>query len=217
MAPESVSSVGRPFYLNGWRIFSDHPRLLETFEGPTCMSGLDDTEAILAELGRVITRSDAAAGDWQTIGINLQKLFIGVRGCVTRLHYDAGDAHGWLAQVSGSKLFILFSPLDSKHLGAPPAERSPAVPECDANQAFLDPLLPAKNIMHSDGQPAHPPLPTYSEATMHVAVVSPRDLIIIPKVRTYCILAAVLRHLRKCSGRMNMTSEASILEFDRLR
>ncbi len=29
---------------------------------------------------------------------------------MTRLHYDAGDAHGWLAQLWGAKLFVLYPP-----------------------------------------------------------------------------------------------------------
>ena len=34
----------------------------------------------------------------------------------------AGDAHGWLAQVWGEKLFVLFPPRDSALLGRIPEE-----------------------------------------------------------------------------------------------
>lgn len=31
--------------------------------------------------------------------MSLNKLFVGPAGTITRLHYDAKDAHGWLAQA----------------------------------------------------------------------------------------------------------------------
>ena len=47
---------------------------------------------------------------------------MGPVGISTRLHYDAGDAHGWLAQVVGRKLFILYPPSDGRHLYSIPGE-----------------------------------------------------------------------------------------------
>jgi chloride channel 7 len=52
----------------------------------------------------------------------LFKLFLGPAGTVTRLHADAGDAHGWLAQVWGAKLFVLYPPTDAPHLRVLPNE-----------------------------------------------------------------------------------------------
>ena len=52
----------------------------------------------------------------------LLKLFLGPAGTVTRLHADAGDAHGWLAQVWGVKLFVLYPPTDAPHLRVIPNE-----------------------------------------------------------------------------------------------
>ena len=51
-----------------------------------------------------------------SISTSLSKLFMGPMGTATRLHYDAGDAHAWLGQIQGRKLFVCFSPHDSKHL-----------------------------------------------------------------------------------------------------
>jgi hypothetical protein len=65
---------------------------------------------------------------WRGVSGSLSKLFLGPAGTVTRLHYDAGDAHGWLAQLWGAKLFVLFPPSDTPHLGrmAQEARRQPA-------------------------------------------------------------------------------------------
>lgn len=41
---------------------------------------------------------------------------MGPPGTVTRLHYDAGAAHGYLGQVVGRKLFVLFPPTDTPFL-----------------------------------------------------------------------------------------------------
>lgn len=41
---------------------------------------------------------------------------MGPPGTITRLHYDAGRAHGYLGQVIGRKLFVLYPPSDEPHL-----------------------------------------------------------------------------------------------------
>ncbi len=65
----------------------------------------------------------AAAGAWWAgMSASLRKLFLGPRATVTRLHYDAGDAHGWLAQLWGAKLFVLFPPQDTPLLARIPEE-----------------------------------------------------------------------------------------------
>ncbi|KFM22476.1 hypothetical protein F751_0113 [Auxenochlorella protothecoides] len=59
----------------------------------------------------------------------LSKLFLGPAGTVTRLHYDAGGAHGWLAQARGRKLFVLLPPSAAAALhmlaGEPETAQSP--------------------------------------------------------------------------------------------
>ncbi|WP_442514448.1 cupin-like domain-containing protein, partial [Pseudomonas promysalinigenes] len=44
------------------------------------------------------------------------QVFMGPPGTVTRLHCDAGAAHGYLGQVVGRKLFVLFPPTDTPFL-----------------------------------------------------------------------------------------------------
>lgn len=44
------------------------------------------------------------------------QVFMGPPGTITRLHYDAGSAHGYIGQVLGRKLFVLFSPSDTPYL-----------------------------------------------------------------------------------------------------
>ena len=41
---------------------------------------------------------------------------MGPAGTITRLHYDAGSAHGYTGQVQGRKLFVLFPPSDTPYL-----------------------------------------------------------------------------------------------------
>ena len=193
----------RPFYLNGWSLFSRCPELLTEFEAPACVAAADDTEALLAEIGGLVggkARDETNA--WASISANMQKIFIGCRGCVTRLHYDSGDAHGWLAQASGAKLFILFAPEDSQFLVPPRAEvlrtsrtmmttgqeracannekekraasASPGVAVKDDTQAFVDPLRPPSSAATHTGH-------TYAKATMFAAVVQEGELIVIPR------------------------------------
>jgi len=75
---------------------------------------VDQTSAILAQLDAQLFPASSAASSggawWHGVGAALWKLFLGPAGTVTRLHVDAGDAHGWLAQAEGWKLFILFPP-----------------------------------------------------------------------------------------------------------
>ena len=66
----------------------------------------------------------------------LFKLFLGPAGTVTRLHADAGEAHGWLAQVWGAKLFVLYPPTDAPHLRVLPNEV-----RCSSCTALLNLLL----------------------------------------------------------------------------
>lgn len=77
---------------------------------------------------------------------------------MTRLHYDAGDAHGWLAQLQGTKLFMLYPPADSARL-------RPLASEAETVQSGHDPLC----------EP--PPL----GSTPHVALLGPGEAILIPR------------------------------------
>ena len=41
---------------------------------------------------------------------------MGPPGTITRLHYDAARAHGYLGQVIGRKLFVVYPPSDTPFL-----------------------------------------------------------------------------------------------------
>ena len=60
---------------------------------------------------------------------------MGPPGTVTRLHYDAGEAHGWLGQCVGRKLFVLLPPSSSALLCQLACETETA-------QSPVDPLRP---------------------------------------------------------------------------
>ena len=68
----------------------------------------------------------------------LNKVFMGPVGNITRLHFDAHHAHGWLAQVKGSKLFILYPPSDTDLLQPLEGEAT--------TQSPIDPLAPDLEI-----------------------------------------------------------------------
>lgn len=95
-----------------------------------------------------------------TLERKLTKLFIGPPGCITRLHYDAGDAHGWLGQISGRKLFILFPPKSSRAL-------NPLETEKETIQSALDPFRTSEaDLKKLNGM---------------AVILEPGDLIVIPK------------------------------------
>ena len=74
---------------------------------------------LFAQLDNQLLRGTgtSSSGAWyHRMSATLFKLFLGPAGTVTRLHADAGDAHGWLAQVWGAKLFVLYPPTDAPHL-----------------------------------------------------------------------------------------------------
>ena len=134
-----------PLYLNGWRAIQSHPRLASEMSAPYFMEGVDHTDAILTQLDLQLFKKAASGGGggaggaaggatwWRGISAALWKLFIGPAGTVTRLHVDAADAHGWLAQVEGHKLFILYPPSCTEAL-------RPMEEEKETMQSELDPL-----------------------------------------------------------------------------
>ena len=83
----------------------------------------------------------ASGGSWyRRMGASLFKLFLGPAGTVTRLHADAGDAHGWLAQLWGAKLFVLYPPTDAPHLRLIPTEVRRTPQQKPSNHCFSAPL-----------------------------------------------------------------------------
>ncbi|KDD76448.1 hypothetical protein H632_c222p0, partial [Helicosporidium sp. ATCC 50920] len=131
---------------------------------------VDQTASISEALDRTLFRtgrgeSQKAEGSdpwWLRTSDALNKLFLGPPGTVTRLHYDAGEAHGWLAQVVGRKLFVLLPPEETHNLHRLPGERETA-------QSPVDPLEPD---LH-----AHP---AYRKARPIACIVYPGETLLVP-------------------------------------
>ena len=131
-----------PFYLNGWAIFAERPDLLDLCPMPKALVNVDDTLKILQSIGTTLFKSNQQDGWCYAVDRKLTKLFIGPPGTVTRLHYDAGDAHGWLGQICGSKLFILYPPSDTEAL-------QPLQSEKETVQSSLDPFDLGNSNLHN--------------------------------------------------------------------
>ena len=163
-----------PFYLNGWRAFNAHPELARDCPAPYFMADVDLTTDIMQQIDeQVFRRAQPACGQapadgggtaWYSNAVAaMSKLFLGPAGTTTRLHFDAVDAHGWLAQVVGTKLFVLFSPTDTAALAPIPGET-------ETVQSEVDPLACAC------GSADWPP-----GVTPHVCLLAPNEALLIPR------------------------------------
>lgn len=157
-----------PFYCNGWRAFSDFPALREAVPGPYFTAEVDHNERILESLsadvlpGALPHQKDGTPW-YDGIDSGMSKLFLGPTGALTRLHYDAGDAHGWLGQIQGRKLFVCFSPEDTEYLYQLDTEK-------ETKQSAVDPLAPDLERY-----------PLYAKATPYAFVVEPGEIVMIPR------------------------------------
>ena len=123
------------------------------------------TEMILQEIDRAISGRKQARMDSEWVhntDVLLNKVFLGPAGNITRLHFDAHNAHGWLAQIKGRKLFILFPPGDSKFLYPLDGEAT--------TQSPIDPLSPDLDSY-----------PLFSNATMFFAVLQEGETLLVPE------------------------------------
>ena len=192
--PGAAAAERPPLYLNGWGAFTepgfgsglwadvgggaaagDGGLFPEVFE--------DDSFRTMLELDVGLKVSKSAGADpREWVGRSdrmLNKVFMGPAGCITRLHFDAHGAHGWLAQVRGRKLFVLVPPEDSEKLapfhhgargGAPTADSSAGAGAAERSQSPIDPLEPDLERF-----------PGYRDARVFVAVCRPGDVILIPR------------------------------------
>lgn len=148
------STPSTPFYLNGWRAFVEFPQLFEDIDLLIFKKEqhIDNTMDILTAMDAKLFASHnkqpphGATSSWyHRVDANLTKLFIGPAGTVTRLHYDAGEAHGWLAQIKGRKLFVLFPQQETEFL-------QPLSSEKETVQSAFDPLRHALRHHHDQQQ-----------------------------------------------------------------
>jgi chloride channel 7 len=131
-----------PFYANGIRVFSESSpdmakKVAEAFPMPYFAAECDETGLIakmtLEQLAHIfnLPKESADAAGVNKISTSLNKMFISPGGAITRLHYDSGDAHGWLGQVTGRKLFVFYPPSDASKIYV-----------TEESHADLDPLDP---------------------------------------------------------------------------
>jgi len=102
---EKEGDYDAPLYLNDQHLFMKHPELLNDVNPhPVC---IDDWLGLLPE---------DVQGLLQASIYYPRGLLIGPENSIARLHYDYLYSHGYLAQIKGRKLCILFSPGDSRYL-----------------------------------------------------------------------------------------------------
>ena len=144
--PEGSSLTGLErnarLYAYGYQPFLEHPELLEDIEDPYCIDNLLDLLSPAAR--KVLSNMDGSpAGQW---------VFIGPAGTVSHLHTDYTSA--WLAQITGRKLCLLFSPEDSEYL----------------YDGAVDPLRPDFDAF-----------PLYANATPHMGTLEPGETLVMPQ------------------------------------
>ena len=96
----SLPQTRRPWYLNHYRPFTEHPQWCHDFSEPSC---LDNWFRHLA----------GAMALWYEIGFTW--LLVGPAGTKTPYHRDVLATHAWLAQIRGQKHCVLIPPDDPHH------------------------------------------------------------------------------------------------------
>lgn len=127
-------------YMNGWDVFEAIPELWQP--GMDRIPGTIDN--LTADGYHAMHRSLGVVGEGTDESIDerirrLCKLFVGPVGAITRIHQDNHQAHAWLCNLRGRKLYVLCSPDDSPKV-APVRSRSKAYGT--RYEGRLDPLDP---------------------------------------------------------------------------
>jgi hypothetical protein len=131
--PESVTS---PLYLYGWRGFILHPELLADIEQSPKF--VEDWFPLLPAAVRKVLDDTTK---YFSVG-----LLIGPEGSKSNLHQDFLHSHAYLAQITGRKRCVLFSPEDSPALyggsvdpDRPELDRFPRFRNATAYECVLEP------------------------------------------------------------------------------
>ena len=131
LSPLSKVASPRPLYLTSFSPFARHPELLEDFGEPYFVDN-------------AYRELQGALRDWYFDQFTW--VFMGPAGTLSPLHVDLFATHAWLAQISGRKHFLLFSPADADCLydGAvdldhPDLERHPLLARARPIEAVLGP------------------------------------------------------------------------------
>lgn len=147
----------------------------QAFPPPYFASQIDCTKLIAAQTREIIldkispgrNHTISATCAAESLDASLAKLFIGPCGTVTRMHQDAGEAHGWLGQVFGDKLFILCPPSDSRFLREIKGE-------VETSQSYCDPLDMSKEAVFENAL-------FWEKASPLITVLKPNETLVIPK------------------------------------
>lgn len=118
-------------YLTGYSPFTKHPELMEDFSDPYFVENSYRT-------------LEGPLANWYNDGFSW--VFIGPRGTWSPLHIDLFGTHAWLAQITGRKRILLFSPSDNSRLYngevnliAPDLEKHPKLAEARPYEGILEP------------------------------------------------------------------------------
>ena len=131
---------------------------------------MDHTRAIAEETHRrLLPRAPAGSAEATADGLDaaLGKMFVGPAGTVTRMHQDAGEAHAWLAQVIGRKLFVCCPPDDAPALRVIEGETETA-------QSAVDPLDLSRGARVASAK-------FWTEARPVVFTLEPGEAAVIPR------------------------------------
>lgn len=95
---ETEPSVGPPPYLRTWNFYDDVPELLDDFPPDS---------PYFRDFFKTLKPSWQPPFTW---------LFLGPRGCQTRLHVDVWHTDAWLCMLEGRKKFVMYHPAHLKHI-----------------------------------------------------------------------------------------------------
>ena len=174
--PDAMARADAPFYANGWRAFEaseaseSNSVASRAFPPPYFASAMDHTRAIAEETHRrLLPRAPADSAEATASGLHaaLGKMFVGPAGVVTRMHQDAGEAHAWLGQVVGRKLFVCCPPDDAPALRVIEGETETA-------QSAVDPLDLSEDARVASAK-------FWTEARPVVFTLEPGEAAVIPR------------------------------------
>ena len=133
-------------YTNGWDVFEAIPSLWDaSFDQlPGTIDNMTGRE--YRRLGKPWHLDDSSSVQRRVR--RLCKLFVGAAGAVTRVHQDNHNAHAWLCNIRGRKLYVLCRPGDSDKV-APLLSRSKGLGTRAAGRLDpLDPLAQQRALRH---------------------------------------------------------------------
>lgn len=175
----SLRRADAPFYGNGLQhdVFAardegslhaedGHLTVTDAFPSPKFTSNCDQVREIVTMTHQaLIPNAPPGMGEEMATSLSgsLSKVFVGPCGTVTRLHQDCANAHAWLGQASGRKLFVCFPPSDAAHLDVINGEK-------ETRQSTIDPLAP------KDAQPRG----YLTNASPTVFVLEPGEVVLVP-------------------------------------